>query len=251
MSGHSHWSTIKRKKGAADAKKGAAFTRLAREIALAARTGGGDPGMNIGLYLAIERARASNMPKDSIERAIKRGTGDDKDGVELEEITYEGYAGRGVSLIVECVTENRNRTVAEVRHLLTRAGGSLGENGSVSWQFDKMAYFSIPSDGKNFDKVFEVAVEAGADDIQEEDGMIEVFGPLASFKKISEALKAAGIAPEEAKMRMIPKQEIELNREQTLSALRIIESLEESDDIQNVYSNLHVSDEIWAELEAE
>ena len=251
MSGHSHWSTIKRKKGAADAKKGAVFTRLAREIALAAREGGGDPGMNVGLYMAIEHARASNMPKDSIERAIKRGTGEDKSGVELEEITYEGYAGHGVAVMIECVTENRNRTVAEVRHILTRSGGNLAENGSVSWQFSRMAYFSVEAKGLNFDKIFEIAVEAGADDIQEDDGYFEIYGAIDTFKSISEALKAAKITPEEGKLRYVAKQEVDLPRDQTLSVLRLIDALEESDDIQNVFSNLNVPDEVWAELEKE
>lgn len=249
MSGHSHWSTIKRKKGAADAKKGAVFTRFAREIALAAREGGGDPGMNVSLELAIERARASNMPKDSIERAIKRGTGEDKSGVELEEITYEGYLGHGAVAMIECVTENRNRTVAELRHILTRAGGNLAENGSVSWQFTRNAYFSIKSDGKNFDKIFEIAVEAGADDIDEDDGYIEIIGPVESFKAINDHLSQANIKPEEAGLRMLPKQEVELNKEQTLSIMRIIETLEESDDVQNLYTNLKISDEALASLE--
>ena len=187
MSGHSHWSTIKRKKGAADAKKGAVFTRLAREIAMAARRGGGDPSMNVSLALAIERARASNMPKDSIERAIKRGTGEDKSESELIETTYEGYLGHGVVAIIECVTENRNRTVAELRHILTRAGGDLSESGSASWQFERKAVYSIKSDGKNFDKVFEAALEAGADDVTEEDGYIEVIGAPETFKALKRA----------------------------------------------------------------
>src|SRR5512133_259817 len=143
MSGHSHWATIKRKKGAADAKKGAIFTRLAREIVMSAREGGGDPDMNVRLQLAIERARAQNMPKDNIERAIKRGTGDAKDGVILEQVTYEGYAGHGVALMIECVTDNRNRAVSEIRHVLTRSGGTMGEAGSVGWQFTRAAYFAF------------------------------------------------------------------------------------------------------------
>lgn len=251
MSGHSHWSTIKRKKGAADAKKGAVFTRLAREIALAAREGGGDPGMNVSLYLAIERARASNMPKDSIERAIKRGTGEDKSGVELEEITYEGYLGKGVSAVIECVTENRNRTVAELRHLLTRGGGDLANNGSVMWQFERKAVYSVLSDGKNFDKVFEAALEAGADDVVEEDGYIEIIGAIDTFKSINDSLKSAGIKPEEAGLRMVPQQEIELDPEQTVSVMKIIETIEDSDDVQNVYTNLKITDEAMALMEAE
>lgn len=207
--------------------------------------------MNVGLYLAIERARAVNMPKDSIERAISRGTGDDKSGVELEEIIYEGYAGHSVAVMIECVTENRNRTVAEVRHILSRAGGNLAENGSVSWQFNRMAYFSIPEEGQNFDKIFELAVEAGADDVQLEEGYIEITANVDAFKEISESLKAAKIKPEEAKLRYFPKMEVDLPKDQALSVMRLIEALEDSDDIQNVYYNLNVPDEVWAELEEE
>ncbi|HOF28344.1 MAG TPA: YebC/PmpR family DNA-binding transcriptional regulator [Anaerolineaceae bacterium] len=249
MSGHSHWSTIKRKKGAADAKKGAVFTRLAREIALAARNGGGDPSMNVSLELAIDRARASNMPKDSIERAIKRGTGEVKDGAELLEITYEGYLGKGASCIIECVTENRNRTVADLRHILSRGGGDLASNGSVSWQFDRKAVYSVVSDGKNFDKVFEAALEAGADDVTEEDGYIEIIGPAETFKAIHDSLAKAGLKTEDAGLRLIPQQEVELDPEQTLAVLRIISALEDSDDVQNVYSNLKYTDEDLEKLE--
>jgi YebC/PmpR family DNA-binding regulatory protein len=251
MSGHSHWSTIKRKKGTADAKKGAVFTRHAREIALAAREGGGDPGMNVSLELAIERARSNNMPKDSIERAIKRGTGEDKSGTELEEITYEGYLGHGVVAMIECVTENRNRTVAELRHILTRAGGNLAENGSVSWQFERAAVYSVKSDGKIFDRVFEAALNAGADDVNEEDGYIEIIGGIETFKSINDSLHDAGIKPEDAGLRMLPKQEAELSKEQTLAIMRTIEALEESDDVQNVFTNLKISEEALASLEEE
>ena len=249
MSGHSHWSTIKRKKGAADAKKGAMFTRLAREIALAARNGGGDPSMNVSLELAIDRARASNMPKDSIERAIKRGTGEVKDGAELLEITYEGYLGKGASCIIECVTENRNRTVADLRHILSRGGGDLASNGSVSWQFDRKAVYSVVSDGKNFDKAFEAALEAGADDVTEEDGYIEIIGPAETFKAIHDRLAKAGLKTEDAGLRLIPQQEVELDPEQTLAVLRIISALEDNDDVQNVYSNLKYTDEDLEKLE--
>lgn len=249
MSGHSHWSTIKRKKGAADAKKGAIFTRLAREIALAARNGGGDPSMNVSLELAIERARAGNMPKDSIERAIKRGTGDDKDGTELIEITYEGYLGRGASAVIECVTENRNRTVADLRHILSKGGGDLASNGSVSWQFDRKAIYTVKSDGKNFDKAFEAALDAGADDVTEEDGYIEIVGPADTFKAIHDSLANAGLKTEDAGVRMIPQQEIELDPDQTLAVLRVISALEESDDVQNVYTNLKYTDEDYDRLE--
>ena len=250
MSGHSKWSTIKRKKGAADAKRGQLFTRLTREIVLAAREGGGDPETNFSLRIAVDKARANNMPKENIERAIKRGTGESKEGEEFVEIYYEGYAPCGVALIIKCVTENRNRTVAEVRHLLTRLGGSLGETGSVMWQFTRMAYFAIPANGVNFDKVFEIAVEAGADDITQDDDMIEIYGPVESFKTLSDALRKANLHPEEAELRMRPNQEIELNVEDTMRVMRVIEELEDLDDVQTVYSNLHISEEAMASMEA-
>lgn len=251
MSGHSHWATIRRKKGAADAKKGAFFTRFAREIAMAARDGGGDPDSNFRLALAIEKARAGNMPKDNIDRAIKRGTGEDKDGVIIEEITYEGYGPHGVALIMDCVTDNRNRAVAEIRHLLSRSGGNMAEAGAVSWQFSRNSYFSFPSSMLNYDKAFELAVDAGAEDVQEDGDNIEIIGPVDAFKKISDALKKAGVTPDDAELRMIAKQDIELPVDKTLSVLHVIENLEELDDIQNVFHNLKISDEALAALEAE
>jgi YebC/PmpR family DNA-binding regulatory protein len=251
MSGHSHWATIKRKKGASDAKKGQVYTRLAREIVMAARNGGGDVDSNFQLRIAVEKARESNMPKDSIDRAIKRGTGDLKEGMTFEEVFYEGYAPHGVALMIECVTENRNRTVAEIRHALSRAGGNLGEAGSVGWQFNRVAYFAIPSAGNNFDKIFEVAVDGGADDVTESDGEIEIIASAEMFKKLGDALKAARIKPEEGGIRMIATQEMDLEVNDTLQVMRTIEGLEELDDIQNVYSNLHISDEAMAAMEAE
>ena len=249
MSGHSHWATIKRKKGAADAKKGKIFTRIAREIVIAAREGGGDPDMNVRLGLAIDKAKAANMPKDSIERAIKRGTGDDKEGVNFEEMLYEGYAPNGVALMIECVTENRNRTVAELRHILSKAGGGLGDPGSVSWQFDRMTYFAIPSEGHNFDTIFELAVEAGADDVQQDNDLIEIYGAPSSFKIIADHLNQANIKPEESGIRFLPKQEVSLDTEKTLKVMKTIEDLEELDDVQNIYSNLDISEEAIQSLE--
>jgi YebC/PmpR family DNA-binding regulatory protein len=251
MSGHNKWSTIKRKKGAEDARRGQIFTRLAREIALVARESGGDLDTNVRLRLAVDRARAQNMPKDSIERAIKRGTGEGKEGLQIEEIVYEGYGPSGVAILIQCVTENRNRTVAEVRHLLSRSGGSMSEAGSVAWQFRRVSYFSIPSKGHNFDEIFELAVEGGADDVTEDDGYIEITAPLESFKLLSDRLRAANIQAEEAELRMLPNQEMELPPEATIKAMRVIESLEEFDDVQNVFSNLKISDEALAVLEAE
>lgn len=250
MSGHSKWSTIKRKKGAADAKRGQLFTRLAREIAVAAREGGGDPEANFRLRLAIDKARAQNMPKDNIERAIARGTGDSKDGGQLEEVFYEGYGPHGIALVINCVTDNRNRAVADIRHVLNRFGGGLGEGGSVSWQFRRVAYFSFPAAGKDEDEIFELAVEAGADDVYFEDEVIEIIGEVETFKDISDQLDSVGIRPEEAGLRMIPNNELALNTQDTLQVLKVIEALEELDDVQDVYSNLNVSTEMLAQLEA-
>jgi YebC/PmpR family DNA-binding regulatory protein len=250
MSGHSKWSTIKRKKGAADAKRGQLFTRLAREITMAARQGGGDLDANFRLRLAVDKARANNMPKDNIERAIQRGTGEGKDGGGLEEAMYEGYAPHGVALMLECVTDNRNRAVAEIRHVLTRYGGSMAEAGSVGWQFNRVAYFAFPAKGQDQDKIFELAVEAGADDVSFEDGEAEIVSPIDNFKVITDQLQAAKIVPEEAELRMVPTNEIELGPEETLQVMRVIEALEDLDDVQAVYSNLHVTDEALAQLEA-
>jgi YebC/PmpR family DNA-binding regulatory protein len=249
MSGHSHWATIRRKKGAADAKRGQVFTRLAREIVMAARDGGGDPDSNIHLQYAIERARAQNMPKDNIERAIKRGTGDSKDGVSYEEITYEGYGPHGVAFMISCVTDNRNRTISEVRHLLSKSGGNMAEAGSVAWQFTRQSYFSFPAAGHNSDAIFELAVEAGADDVIFDEETIEIVGPVESFKEISNALLAAKIHPEEAELRYAANNPVDLDAEPALQVLRVVENLEELDDVQSVYPTLNITDEILAQLE--
>lgn len=251
MSGHSKWATIKRKKGAADAKRGQVFTRLTREIVMSAREGGGDVDSNFRLRLAIERARAQNMPKENIERAIRRGTGQDKEGAAFEQVFYEGYGPHGVAMMIECVTENRNRTVADIRHILSKSGGSMGEAGSVGWQFTRQAFFSIPADKTDFDTVFMLAAEGGAEDVTQEDGAIEVSGPVDSFKTISDQLRSAHIQPEDAELRMVANQEMELGRDETLQVMRCIETLEELDDVQNVYSNLYISDEVMAALAGE
>jgi YebC/PmpR family DNA-binding regulatory protein len=251
MSGHSKWATIKRKKGAADAKRGQVFTRLTREIVMAAREGGGDVDGNFRLRLAVDRARAQNMPKENIERAIKRGTGEAKEGIVFEQIFYEGYGPHGVAMMIECVTENRNRTVAELRHLLTRSGGNLGEAGSVAWQFTRVAYFAIPLKGNNFDKIFELAVEGGANDVTSDDDTIEIFAPIETFKVLSDRLRAAKIQPEEAELRMIANQEMELSVDATLQVLKCTDAIEELDDVQNVYHSMRISEEAMAALESE
>lgn len=250
MSGHSKWSTIKRKKAAADAKRGNIFTRLAREIAIAAREGGGDMDANFALRLAVDRARANNMPKENIERAIRRGTGEEKSGASYEQILYEGYAPNGVALMIEVVTDNRNRAVAEVRHMLTRAGGNMAEAGSVSWQFRRAAYFAFGSEGINPEQVFDAAVEAGAEDVVLGEDDIEISAPVEKFKAISDRLESLDIHPDEASLRMIPNSVMQLPPEKALQVMRVIENLEDLDDVQEVYSTLEVTDEAVELLEA-
>jgi YebC/PmpR family DNA-binding regulatory protein len=250
MSGHSKWSTIKHKKGAADAKRGRLFTQLARAITMTAREGGGDPDVNFNLRLAIDKARAANMPKDNIERAIKRGTGEDKDAAALEKLIYEGYAPHGIALVIETVTDNRNRTVAELRHVLTRSNGSMGETGSVLWQFTQKAYFAFPAEGRDEDEMFELALEAGADDVFFDGESIEIIGASGDFKAISDRLRAAGIKTDEATLRMFPNQEAELPVDKALQVMRVIEDLEDLDDVQKVDSNLALTDEALTALEA-
>lgn len=249
MSGHSHWATIRRKKGAADAKRGQVFTRLAREITIAAREGGGDPDSNVRLQYAIDRARAQNMPKDNIERAIKRGTGDSKEGGSLEQVMYEGYGPHGMAMMIEVVTDNRNRAVAEIRHVLNRFSGSMAEAGSVAWQFKRISYFTFSALGHDSDAVFELAVEAGADDVSFDDESVEIVGPVEAFKDISDRLKLAKIHPDEAELRMIPNIELSLSTEETLQGLKVIETLEELDDVHAVFHNLQMTEEVLAQFE--
>jgi len=249
MSGHSKWSTIKRKKGAADAKRGAIFTRVAKELALAARESGGDPDSNFKLRIAIDKAKEVNMPKDNIERAIKRGTGEGKDGDTLEQVFYEGYGPQGVALMIECVTDNRNRAVADIRHVLNRFGGSMGEVGSVAWQFTRSSYFSFSMENLEEDEVFEMAIDGGANDIVFDDDFVEIFGPVDAYKTISNQLHMSNIKVDESGLRMLPNQELELNITETLQVMKVIEALEDLDDVQNVFSNLSISDEVLEKLE--
>lgn len=250
MSGHSKWSTIKRKKGAADAKRGQVFTRLAREIVIAALAGGGDPDANFKLRLAVDKARASNMPKENIERAVKRGTGEDKDGAAFESVTYEGYAPHGVALLIQTVTDNRNRSVAEVRRVLTRHNGTLGEGGSVGWQFSRKAYFVVPTAKHAPEEIFEMAVEAGADDVITGDDGVEILAPVEAFQAVRDRLAEAGITPEDAEIRMEPNTKIELPPADSLQVMKVVEMLEELDDVQNVYSNLAIDEGVMAAYEA-
>lgn len=250
MSGHSKWSTIKRKKAAIDAKRGAIFTRLAREITIAAREGGGDPDINIGLRLAIERAKSNNMPKGNIERAINRGIGKDKEGASIEQIMYEGYAPNGVALLIDVVTDNRNRAVAEVRHVLTSAGGNLADAGSVAWQFRRAAYFAFPAGDHDQEEVFDLAVEAGADDVILGDDDIEIIAPVEVFKEVSDRLHDADIHPDEAALKMLPNSVVQISSDRAVKVMRIIEELEDLTDVQSVYTNLDITEEAVVLLEA-
>jgi YebC/PmpR family DNA-binding regulatory protein len=250
MSGHSKWKTIKHQKGVADARRGQAFTRLGREIAIAAREGGGNPDSNFKLRLAMDKARASSMPKENVERAIKRGTGEDKDGATFESMMYEGYGPHGVALLIQVVTDNRNRTVAELRRWITRAGGTMAEAGAVSWQFSRKAYAAVPAAGNNPDKIFELVVDAGADDILPGEEEIEVYAPAENYHTVVQALERSGIKIRESELRMEPNQKVDLDREATVQVMKLIEQLEELDDVQSVYTNLEYSDEAIAAMAA-
>ncbi len=248
MSGHSKWSTIKHKKAATDAKRGKLFTQLAREIAIAARTGGGNPEFNFTLRLAMDRAKAANMPKDNIERAIKRGSGELK-GAELEEISYEAYAPHGVALLVQVLTDNRNRSIADLRRVLTRHGGTMADAGAVSWQFERKGYLAISPDNVDEDVLFEAAVEAGAEDVIVSEDMIEVFALPEDFQSVRQALEDMGLKFETAELLMVPKNTIQLDDEKTISVMGVITSVEDLEDVQRVYSNLDISDEAVARFE--
>lgn len=249
MSGHSKWSTIKRKKGAEDAKRGKIFTRLAREITMAARQGG-DPDSNPTLRLAVDKARTANMPKDNIQRAINRGTGEGDDVAALEEITYEGYAPSGVAVLVDCVTDNKNRTLAEVKHTFSKFGGSLASAGSVTWQFDQKGYISITADGVDFDEVFMVAAEAGAEDVELEGNEITIYTPREDAAAVAEALREAGYKLDEFQLTWVAKNEMSLGTDDTLKVMNVIEKLEDLDDVQSVSSNLEITDEALEALSA-
>jgi YebC/PmpR family DNA-binding regulatory protein len=247
MSGHSKWSTIKRKKGAEDAKRGRLFTRLAREITVAARDGGGDPSVNSTLRLAIEKARGANMPKDNIERAIKRGTGE-LEGGHLEEVIYEGYGPHGVALLVKCLTDNRNRTISDVRRVFNRSGGNLAEAGAVVWMFDTKGYIAVARDDVDPDDIFMMAVDAGAEDVEVSDDFVEVYTEPGDLHWVREGLAGRGLIVEDAELAQVPKTLMTLGEKETLQLMNMIEALEELDDVQQVYSNLDISEEILARV---
>ena len=247
MSGHSKWATIKRQKGANDARRGQLFTKLAREISLAARDGG-DPNFNFKLRLIVDKARASNMPKENIERAIKRGSGTGDDGAVLEEVTYEGYGPHGVAILMQVVTDNRNRTVSEIRRALTRGGGNLGESGSVGWLFDSKGLIGLAGDRMNQDKVFELALEAGAEDVQFGEETAEIYTLPSDLQAVRQAFQDARYHVEDAEVTMLPKTYISLAPADTLQVMNLIEALEELDDVSKVYANLEISDEALAQM---
>jgi len=248
MSGHSKWSTIKRKKGAEDAKRGKIFTRLARDITVAARHGG-DPNSNPALRTAVDKARGANMPKDNIERAIKKGTGELAGG-DLDEVTYEPYGPHGIPLLIKCLTDNRNRTLADVRRILNRQGGSMAEAGAVSWMFDTKGYIAIERKNQDPDEVFMIAVDAGADDVQISEEWFEIYTSADELHAVQVALAKNHLTAVEAELSQIPKNEIELDHKDTVQVMGLIEALEELDDVEQVYSGLAISDEAIAELEA-
>jgi YebC/PmpR family DNA-binding regulatory protein len=251
MSGHNKWSTIKHKKAAADAKKGQACSKIAREILVAAKHGGGDPQGNITLRALIQKARAVNMPADNIDRAIKKGTGELESEV-LEEITYEGYAQGGVAVIVECVTDNRNRSTAEVKHAFTKHGGSLAGQGAVSRSFSRKGFIIVQQSEVEEDRLLEVALEAGAEDVRSEDGTFEVFTDTGSFGAVMDALAGASIPTEDAEITLIPETTVPVtDSSQASSLLRFINALDDLDDVQKVHANFDMDDDLMAKLQAE
>ena len=241
MAGHSKWANIKHRKGAQDAKRGKVFTKLIKEITVAAKIGGGDPEGNPRLRTAIDKAKGENMPKDSIERAVKKGVGD-LDGVNYEEGTFEGYGPGGVAVIVEFMTDNRTRTVADVRHIFTKHNGNLGVNGSVSFLFDRKGLISFATEN-DFDTIFEAALEAGAEDVKDEGDAYEVITDPVNFIEVREALATAGLRWDNAEITLIPQTMVALEGKQAEQMLKMMDKLEDNDDVQNVYANFDISDD--------
>ena len=247
MAGHSKWANIQHRKNAQDAKRGKLFTKLIREITVAARTGDPDPAANPRLRLAVDKALTANMTKDTIERAIKRGSGA-QEGENFDEIRYEGYGPGGVAVMVDCLTDNRNRTVAEVRHAFTKAGGNLGTGGSVAYQFAKTGVLSYPA-GSDEDQIMEVALEAGAEDVVGyDDGSVDVLTDPDQFEAVRDAMQAAGLGTEQAEVTMRAANSTSLALEDAEKMVRLLDTLEELDDVQNVYSNADISEDILAQL---
>ena len=244
MSGHSKWSTIKRKKGANDAKRGKIFTKLIKEITIAARMGGGDIDGNPRLRSAVTAAKGENMPKDNIDRAIKKGTGD-LGGAIYEEILYEGYGPGGVAVLVETMTDNKNRTVADIRHFFAKSGGNLGESGCVAWMFDKKGTLSVDKDGVAEDELMDLALEAGAEDVVEEEDSFQIITAPEAFNDVVDQLEKGKVKFSEATLSMVPKNSIEVTEEKAArSLLRLLENLEDHDDVQKVHANFDIADDL-------
>jgi YebC/PmpR family DNA-binding regulatory protein len=246
MSGHSKWHSIKHKKAAADAKRGKAFTQVIKEITVAARLGGGDPNFNPRLRLVVDKAKSLNMPKDNIDRAIKKGTGE-LEGYNLEEVVYEGYGPGGVAVLIEATTDNRNRTVSELRHLFSKYGGNLSEAGSVAWMFQKKGYLVIERDKISEEDLLEVALEAGAEDVNEDDSNWEIFTPPEAFEAVRDALAAKNIPIAVEQLSMIPQSNVKLEGKSAVQMLRLMEALEDHEDLQNVWANFDIAEK---EMEA-
>lgn len=250
MSGHSKWANIKHRKSAQDAKKGQLFSKLAKEITVAAKIGGGNPENNVRLRVAIERAREANMPTENIERAIKRGTGE-LEGVTYEEVVYEGYGPGGVAILVNVLTDNKNRTAAEMRKLFSKFGGSLGSTGSVSWIFEKKGYISVDATKYSEDEILEIALEAGAEDVKKEGDIISIYTSVEAFSDVINALRKRNIETKVSEISMIPKTTATVDDETALKVLRLLEELENNDDVQSVSSNLDASDSVFEKFSKE
>ncbi len=248
MSGHSKWSTIKRKKGANDAKRGKIFTKLIKEITVAAKTGGGDPDGNPRLRTAITAAKSENMPKDNIDRAIKKGTGD-LDGAVYEEILYEGYGPGGVAVLVETMTDNKNRTVADIRHFFAKSNGNLGESGCVGWMFDKRGVIVVDAGEVDEEELMDIAIEAGAEDVLEDETTFQVLTAPEDFSEVVDSLEKNGVKAVEATISMVPKNTVDVTEEKPArSLLKLLENLEDHDDVQKVHANFDIPDEIMEKL---
>jgi YebC/PmpR family DNA-binding regulatory protein len=245
MSGHSHWATIKRQKGAADAKRGKLFSKLSRAIIIAARAGGGDPETNLKLRYAIDKARQASMPKDNIERAIKKGTGE-VEGTSFEEITYEGYGPGGVAIMVDVTTDNRNRTAGEIRKIFERAGGKLGSQGAVAWMFERKGLLAVDAAAMDEDRLLEIVLDAGADDLKRAGSNFEITCDPAHFTMVQEALTKNGLTPTTAEISYLPKAPADVDTETAKKVLHLMELLDEHDDVQNVYSNMNITEEVMA-----
>ncbi|WP_035239078.1 YebC/PmpR family DNA-binding transcriptional regulator [Desulfobacter vibrioformis] len=244
MSGHSKWSTIKHKKGAADKKRAKVFTKLIKEITVAARMGGGDPGANPRLRRAIDSAKAQNMPKDNVDRAIKKGSGD-MDGVNYEELMYEGYGPGGVAVMVECLTDNKNRTIADVRYIFNKAGGNVGTDGCVAWMFDKKGVITISKKNTDEDTLMEVALDAGAEDIKDEGDSFDVLTAPDDFDAVKDAIDGAQIPYEVAEISMVPQNTTAVSGKEAEQMVRFMEALDDNDDVQNFYTNADIPDEAF------